>query len=44
MKLDRVNYKILKDNQAGAALYDTNSVDDAIISSEQVDKYKSHLP
>ncbi|MEB7434104.1 peptide ABC transporter substrate-binding protein [Staphylococcus pasteuri] len=40
VKLDRVNYKILKDNQAGAALYDTNSVDDAIISSEQVDKYK----
>ncbi|PTU87719.1 peptide ABC transporter substrate-binding protein [Staphylococcus pasteuri] len=40
VKLNRVNYKILKDNQAGAALYDTNSVDDAIISSEQVDKYK----
>lgn len=40
VKLDRVNYKILKDNQAGAALYDTNSVDDVIISSEQVDKYK----
>ena len=40
VKLDRVNYKILKDTQAGASLYDTNSVDSAGITSEQVDKYK----
>ncbi|WP_432813797.1 peptide ABC transporter substrate-binding protein [Staphylococcus canis] len=40
VKLDKVNYKILKDAQAGASLYDTGSVDDTGISSEQVDKYK----
>ncbi|MBF1992020.1 MULTISPECIES: peptide ABC transporter substrate-binding protein [Staphylococcus] len=40
VKLDKVNYKILKDGQAGASLYDTGSVDDTGISSEQVDKYK----
>lgn len=43
VKLSRVNYKVLKDNQAGAALYDTNSVDDAIIAAEQVDKYKNSI-
>ncbi|UXS21070.1 peptide ABC transporter substrate-binding protein [Staphylococcus delphini] len=40
VKLDKINYKVLKDGQAGASLYDTGSVDDTIISSEQVDKYK----
>ncbi|PWZ86852.1 peptide ABC transporter substrate-binding protein, partial [Staphylococcus pseudintermedius] len=40
VKLDKINYKVLKDGQAGASLYDTESVDDTIISSEQVDKYK----
>ncbi|UXR83035.1 peptide ABC transporter substrate-binding protein [Staphylococcus sp. IVB6214] len=40
VKLDKVNYKVLKDGQAGASLYDTNSVDDTIITSEQVEKYK----
>lgn len=40
VKLDRVNYKVLKDTQAGASLYDTGSVDVAGITSEQVDKYK----
>lgn len=40
VKLDRVNYKVLKDQQAGASLYETGSVDMAGISSEQVDKYK----
>lgn len=40
VKLDKVNYKILKDGQAGASLYDTDSIDDTTISSEQVDKYK----
>ena len=38
VKLDKVNYKVLKDQQA--SLYDTNSIDDTIITSEQVDKYK----
>ncbi|UDI78715.1 peptide ABC transporter substrate-binding protein [Staphylococcus taiwanensis] len=40
VKLDKVNYKVLKDQQAGASLYDTGSVDDTLITSEQVDKYK----
>ncbi len=40
VKLDKINYKVLKDGQAGASLYDTGSVDDTVISSEQVDKYK----
>ncbi|PCF77018.1 peptide ABC transporter substrate-binding protein [Staphylococcus delphini] len=40
VKLDKINYKVLKDGQAGASLYDTESVDDTTISSEQVDKYK----
>ncbi|MCD8828636.1 peptide ABC transporter substrate-binding protein [Staphylococcus gallinarum] len=40
VKLDKVNFKILKDSQSGASLYDTGSVDDTIITSEQVDKYK----
>ena len=40
VKLDRVNYKILKDQQAGASLYETGSVDSTGISAEQVDKYK----
>lgn len=38
--LDRINFKVLKDQQAGASLYDTGSVDDAGITAEQVDKYK----
>ncbi|UXR70111.1 peptide ABC transporter substrate-binding protein [Staphylococcus sp. IVB6246] len=42
VKLDKVNYKVLKDGQAGASLYDTNSVDDTTISSEQVEKYKDN--
>ena len=40
VKLDKVNFKMLKDSQSGASLYDTGSVDDTIITSEQVDKYK----
>lgn len=40
VKLDKVSYKILKDQQAGASLYDTGSVDNTGITSEQVDKYK----
>ncbi len=39
VNLDRINYKVLKDQQAGAALYDTQSVDDTIITADQVDKY-----
>ncbi|RIM82175.1 peptide ABC transporter substrate-binding protein, partial [Staphylococcus arlettae] len=38
--LDRVNYKVLKDQQAGSALYDTGSVDDTSITADQVEKYE----
>ena len=38
--LDRVNYKVLKDKQAGSALYDTGSVDDTLITADQVEKYE----
>ena len=31
---------MLKDGQAGTSLYETNSVDDTLVSSEQADKYK----
>lgn len=40
VKLDKINYKVLKDQQAGASLYDTKSVDDTLITAEQVEKYK----
>ncbi len=40
--LDRINYKVLKDQQAGASLYDTGSVDDTTITADQVDKYKDN--
>ncbi|REH88776.1 ABC transporter substrate-binding protein, partial [Staphylococcus felis] len=33
VKLDKVNFKVLKDGQAGASLYDTGSVDDTTISA-----------
>lgn len=39
VNLDRINYKVLKDQQAGASLYDTGSVDDTLITADQVDKY-----
>ncbi|MCG7339398.1 peptide ABC transporter substrate-binding protein [Staphylococcus sp. ACRSN] len=40
--LDHINYKVLKDQQAGASLFDTNSVDDTIITADQVNKYKNN--
>ena len=36
VKLDKVNYKILKDKQAGASLFETGSVDDTLILADQV--------
>lgn len=42
VKLDKVSYKILKDQQAGASLYDTGSADVTEITSEQVDKYEKN--
>ena len=41
VKLDKVNYKVIKDLQAGASLYDTESVDDAV-TADQVNKYKDN--
>lgn len=41
VKLDKVNYKILKDKQAGASLFETGSVDDTLILADQVKKYES---
>lgn len=40
VRLDKAQYKILKDGQAGASLYETKSVDDTLVSSEQADKFK----
>ena len=37
-----MNYKVIKDLQAGASLYDTESVDDAVITADQVNKYKDN--
>ena len=37
-----MNYKVIKDLQAGASLYDTESVDDALITADQVNKYKQN--
>lgn len=37
-----MNYKVIKDLQAGASLYDTESVDDAVITAHQVNKYKDN--
>ncbi len=42
VKLDKVNYKVIKDLQAGASLYDTESVDDAVITADEVNKYKDN--
>ena len=43
VKLDKVNYKVLKDQQAGASLYDTGSIDDTTITADQVNKYKNQV-
>ncbi|OHO71566.1 peptide ABC transporter substrate-binding protein [Staphylococcus sp. HMSC036D05] len=40
VKLEKVNYKVLKDKQVGASLYETGSVDDTLITADQVSKYK----
>ena len=40
VKLEKVNYKFLKDKQVGASLYETGSIDDTLITADQVNKYK----
>lgn len=38
--MEKVNYKVLKDKQVGASLYETGSIDDTLITADQVNKYK----
>ncbi|TDM12294.1 peptide ABC transporter substrate-binding protein [Macrococcus lamae] len=40
VKLDEVNYQVIKDQQTGANLYDTDKLDVVQLTAEQVDKYK----
>lgn len=40
VKLEKVNYKVLKDKQVGASLYETGSIDVTLITADQVNKYK----
>ncbi|MDX8346307.1 peptide ABC transporter substrate-binding protein [Rossellomorea sp. YZS02] len=41
VKLDEVNFNVVKDTATGVNLYETNKVDVAGLSAEFVDKYKS---
>lgn len=40
VKLDEVNYQVIKDQQTAASLYDTGKLDVVSITAEQVEKYK----
>ncbi len=40
VKLDEVNYQIVKEISTAVNLYETDKVDRAVISTEFVDKYK----
>ncbi len=40
VKLDEVNYQVIKDQQTSANLYDTKKLDVVQLTAEQVDKYK----
>ncbi|UTH14214.1 peptide ABC transporter substrate-binding protein [Macrococcus equipercicus] len=40
VKLDEVNYDVIKDQQTAANLYDTGKLDVVQLTAEQVDKYK----
>ncbi|RAI82139.1 peptide ABC transporter substrate-binding protein [Macrococcoides goetzii] len=42
VKLDEINYKVIKDAQTGLNLYETGKVDSVGVSAENVDKYKSN--
>lgn len=42
MKLDEVNYQIVKEISTAVNLYETDKVDRAVISTEFVDKYKNN--
>jgi oligopeptide transport system substrate-binding protein len=40
VKIDKVNTKVVKDGNAALNLYETGDIDIAVLSSENVDKYK----
>ena len=40
MKLEEVNFNILKDRSTAINLYETNAIDRVVLTSEFVDKYK----
>ena len=42
VKLDEINFKVIKDAQTGLNLYETGKVDSVGVSAENVDKYKSN--
>ncbi|AWC32839.1 peptide ABC transporter substrate-binding protein [Bacillus cytotoxicus] len=42
VKLDEINYQIVKDISTVVNLYETNKIDRAVISTEFVDKYKNN--
>ena len=42
VKLDEVNYQIVKEISTAVNLYETDKVDRAVISTEFVDKYKNN--
>lgn len=42
VKLDEINYKVIKDAQTGLNLYETGKVDSVGVSAENVEKYKSN--
>lgn len=42
VKLDEINYKVVKDAQTGLNLYETGKVDSVGVSAENVEKYKSN--
>lgn len=42
VKLDEINFKVIKDAQTGLNLYETGKVDSVGVSAENVEKYKSN--
>ncbi|UTH14449.1 peptide ABC transporter substrate-binding protein [Macrococcus equipercicus] len=41
VKLDQVNYQVVKENQTALNLYNTGKIDSVILTPENVDKYKN---
>ena len=40
MKIEEINFNIVKDRSTDVNLYETNAIDRAVLTSEFVDKYK----